>query len=270
MSTLPLADARRLITLSRPGQVAASALALLAGLLSLAFLFASRDSHSHTLVPLKSNADNVLVLDLSASISSDTYSRIAGTLRALSGSGRKFGLVVFSDEAYEALPPGTPAADLAPLVRYFTLPPQKTPGFLPTYPPNPWQRRFTAGTNLSAGLELAHRIALEGPHRATVVLVSDLSDSPGDLTRLASILLAYGRDGVPIRIVGLNPAPADVAFFRQLLPAKTPVVAAPTLEQSRVRESTPFPWVLVALAAATALALCLLAAWRRRLEWSVA
>ena len=270
MSALPLADARRLISLSRPGQVAAAGLAFLAVLLALAFVVASRDSHSHTLVPLSANADTVLVLDLSASISSDTYSRIGGTLKTLSGSGRKFGLVVFSDEAYEAMPPGTPAADLAPLVRYFTLPPQKTPGFLPTYPANPWQRHFTAGTNLSAGLELAHRIALEGAHRPTVVLVSDLSDSPGDLTRLASVLLAYGRDQVPIRIVGLNPAPSDVAFFRQLLPAKTPVVAAPTLDQARVHETTPFPWVLVTLAAAIAAALSLLAAWRRRLEWSVA
>ncbi len=270
MSALPLADARRLISLSRPGRIAATALAALAVLLVLAFGFESRDSHSHTLVPLSKNADTVLVLDLSASISSDTYSRIGGTLKPLSQSGRRFGLVVFSDEAYEALPPGTPAADLAPLVRYFTLPAQKTPGFLPAYPANPWQRRFTAGTNLSAGLELAHRIALEGPHRATVVLVSDLSDSPGDLTRLASVLLAYGRDAIPIRIVGLNPAPADLAFFRQLLPQKTPVVAAPTLDKARVHESTPFPWVLVLLAAGTAAALSLVAAWRRRLRWVVA
>ena len=214
MKPLPLADARRLISVSRPGQAAAAVLAGLAVLLTLAFLLASRDSHSHTLVPLKANADTVLVLDVSASISSDTYSRIGGTLRTLSRSGRKFGLVVFSDEAYEALPPGTPAADLAPLVRYFTLPPQKTPGFAADVPGQPWQRRFTAGTNISAGLELAHTIALEGSRHATVVLVSDLDEIAGRSHRLASVLLAYGRDAVPIRIVGLNPAPADVAFFR--------------------------------------------------------
>jgi hypothetical protein len=268
MSALPLADARRLISVSRIGRVAAGCLVAVAIVLAVAFVLESRHSRSHTIVPLPANADTVLVLDLSASISSDTYSRIGGTLRALSGSGRRFGLVVFSDEAYEALPPGTAAADLAPLVRYFTLPPQRTPGFLPTYPPNPWQRHFTAGTNISAGLDLAHRIALEGSHRATVVLVSDLSDSPGDLTRLASVLLAYRRDAIPIRIIGLNPSPADTAFFRQLLPVATPVVAAPTVEAARPRETTPFPWRLVLLAAATAGALSLLATWRRRLDWS--
>ena len=122
------------------------------------------------------------MLDVSASISTDTYSRIGGTLPRSRDSGGRFGLVVFSDQAYEALPPGTPAADLAPLVRYFTLPQQTQPGFAPTFPPNPWRATFSAGTRISAGLELAHRIALEDkPRRPTVVLVSDLDDDPSDL-----------------------------------------------------------------------------------------
>ena len=158
------------------------------------------------------------MLDVSASISSDTYSRIGGTLAALSRSGGRFGLVVFSDEAYAALPPGVPAADLAPFVRYFTLPQQVRPGFAVTFPPNPWQATFSGGTRISAGMDLAHSIAVASPHHATVVLVSDLDDNPGDLTRLATVLLSYRRDGVPVRIVGLNPSPDDLAFFQRLLP----------------------------------------------------
>ena len=267
MSAIPLADAP---ALRAPARRTAAVLALLAalGLAALvALLLLSRNPHTRTIVPLPPHADAVLVLDVSASISSDTYSRIGGTLAALSRSGGRFGLVVFSDEAYEALPPGTPAVDLAPFVRYFTLPPQREPGFAPAFPPNPWDTTFTGGTKISAGMDLAHSIAVEGAHHATVVLVSDLDDDPGDLTRLATVLLAYRRDGVPVRVVGLNPSPDDLAFFRRLLPAGSAVVQAPTLSQAPPHETTPFPWALVALTLAAAAAAALRWAWAPRLDW---
>jgi uncharacterized protein (DUF58 family) len=218
-------------------------------------------------VPLPAHADTVLVLDVSASISSDTYSRIGGTLSALLHSGDRFGLVVFSDEAYEALPPGSPATDLAPLVRYFTLPQQVRPGFAVTFPENPWSSSFSGGTRISAGMDLAHAIAVASPHPATVVLVSDLDDNPSDLTRLATVLLSFRRDGVPVRIVGLNPSPQDTAFFQRLLPADTAIVAAPTLTEAPPHDHTPFPWPLVALALVAAIALALRWAWASRLDW---
>ena len=267
MSTIPLADAPRLVDAGRRARVLAAVLAVLAVVFAVLVLLLSRHPGTRTIVPLPANADTVIVLDLSASISTDTYSRIGGTLQSLADSGRRFGLIVFSDEAYEALPPGTPSADLAPLVRYFTLPQQTTPGFLPTFPVNPWARNFTAGTRISGGLDLARRLALETPHPATVVLVSDLSDAPSDLTRLTTELLAYRRDGVPMRIVGLNASPTDVQLYKQLLPAGTAIVAAPTLEQTPPHSLTPFPWRLVALVAAAAIALALLTLFRQRLDW---
>jgi len=218
-------------------------------------------------VPLPTHADTVLVLDLSASISSDTYSRIGGTIAALARSGGRFGLVVFSDIAYEALPPGTPASDLAPLVRYFTLPPQRQLGFAQTFPNNPWQSTFTAGTKISAGMDLAHSIAVAQPRHAAVVLVSDLDDDPGDVTRLASVLAAYRRDRVPARVVGLNPSPQNVFFFQRLLGPNAPVVQAPTLNEVPPHDVTPFPWTLVALAVAAAAALAVLETWAPRLDW---
>jgi hypothetical protein len=233
----------------------------------VAIVLLGRHPHTRTIVPLPAGAQTLVVLDLSASISSDTFSRIGGTLAALSRSGTRLGLVAFSDQAYEAMPPGTPAADLAPLVRYFTLPPQKTPGFAPTFPPNPWGTTFTGGTRISAGLELAHSIAVEGSRPATVVLVSDLDDDPGDVPRLASVLLAYRRDHVPVRIVGLDPSPGDVALFDKLLSPRPVVVQAPTLAEAPPRNVTPFPWAIVALALAAALALVLLIGWAPRLEW---
>jgi hypothetical protein len=99
------------------------------------------------------------------------------------------------------------------------------------------------------------------------VLVSDLNDDPGDLTRLASVLLAYRRDRVPVRIVGLDPSPGDVSLFTRLLSPQPVVVEAPTLAEAPPRDTTPFPWVLVALASAAAGAYATSSAWAPRLVW---
>jgi hypothetical protein len=267
VSSIPLADAP---ALRGAGYVTAAVRALLAALAVAgvaAILLVSRHPNTQTVVPLPAHADTVLVLDISASISSDTYSRIGGTLAALSRSHRRFGLVLFSDSAYEALPPGTPASALAPLVRYFTLRQPKIKGYAPTFPPNPWETTFSGGTRISIGMDLAHRIATAGKRRPTVVLVSDLDDNPGDLTRLATVLLAYRRDDVPVRVVGLNPAPPDLALFRRLLGTKPVVVQAPTLQETPPHSSTPFPWAIVGLACVAAAALAARELWAPRLDW---
>jgi hypothetical protein len=267
VSSIPLADAPALRAPARRTFVVRIALAVLCVGAALAILLVSRHPHTHTIVPLPRGGQTVLVLDLSASISSDTFSRIGGTLAALSRSGTRFGLVVFSDQAYEAMPPGTPSADLAPFVRYFTLPKQQTPGFAPTFPPNPWEATFTGGTRISAGLDLAHSIATVGRRPATVVLVSDLDDDPGDLPRLASVLLAYRRDRVPMRIVTLDPSSDNVALFQRLLRPQPTIVDAPTLAQTPPHDSTPVPWPLLALVLVAVGAFALRALWAPRLVW---
>jgi len=264
---IPLADAHELRGTARRTLALRLLLALLCIAPVVAIVLLGRHPHTRTIVPLPADAQTVLVLDLSASISSDTFSRIGGTLAALSRSNTRLGLVVFSDQAYEALPPGTPSSDLAPLVRYFTLPAQKTPGFAPSFPPNPWAATFTGGTKISAGLELAHSIAVEGDRPATVVLVSDLDDDPGDVARLASVLLAYRRDHVPVRIVGLDPSSDNVALFDKLLSPRPVVTRAPTLAEAPPHDLTPFPWNIVALALVAAGALTLLIVWAPKLEW---
>ena len=255
--------AQRLVAPSPCG----SRLALLCVGAVVAFALVARHPHTRTIVPLPSHADTILVLDLSASISSDTFSRIGGTLAALSRSGSRLGLVVFSDQAYEAFPPGTPAADLAPFVRYFTLPKQQAPGFAPSFPANPWQATFTGGTRISAGLDLAHVIALAGGRRATVVLVSDLDDDPGDLPRLASVLLAYRRDHVPVRIIGLAPSADNVALFTRLLSPQPVVVEAPTLAEAPPQDTTPFPGCSSCWPPSPRARTQLRAAWAPRLVW---
>jgi hypothetical protein len=266
-TSIPLADARNLRSNARVTAAITSALAVAVLVIAVAFALVSRNPHTRTTLGLPPRADGVVVLDLSASISSDTFSRIGGTLQTLSRSGGRFGLIVFSSQAYEALPPGTPAAALAPLVRYFTLPRQSIPGYLPTFPPNPWTNTFTAGTNISTGLHLASEIAFAQRRRPTIVLISDLDDDPGDIPALTQILLSDRAKGVPLHVVGLNPTPNNVALFRAALGHQAPIVEAPTLNEVPPQAVTPFPWALVALAAAAAAALAARIAWAPRLDW---
>ena len=246
----------------------AAAVVLAAIAVVAALLARDVDSWRRTIAGLPHDARTVLVLDVSASISTDTYSRIGGTLAALSRSASRIGLVVFSDSAYEALPPGSPASDLRPLVRYFTPPAQPQAGGAPTFPPNPWTASFSAGTRISAGMELAHAIALSEQDRPAVVLVSDLDDDPNDLASLASVMTAYDRDRIPVRVVGLNPSPEDVSLFERLLGPAAPIAQAPTLEAASAHDVTPFPLALVVLVLVLAAAVATGEAWSPRLRWS--
>src|SRR5215213_5983124 len=89
------------------------AVALLAAL-ALAF-FASRgyDVRYAPLVP--SGSTGMVVLDMSASVYEGGMEE---TLQKMSRTGERAGLVVFSDAAYELLPPGTPGRELLPVLRY--------------------------------------------------------------------------------------------------------------------------------------------------------
>jgi hypothetical protein len=153
-------------------------------------------------------------------------------------------------------------------VRLFTPSQPKQPGFAPTLPVNPWTSTFSGGTRISAGLALAHQIAVgagTGPP-ARVVLISDLSDDPNDLQRLASVLLAYRRDRVPMRIVGLDPEPSDLALYTSALPPSRVATVRPSRDTSS-RATTPFPWLLAALGLVALVALGTHEAWSPRPMW---
>ena len=267
MTAIPLADAPALRPAARRTFAVRVALAAALCGLVIAAALVSRHPHTETIVTLPAHSSAIVVLDVSASISADTYSRIGATLSSLSRSGGRYGLIVFSDQAYEALPPGTGARDLAPLVRYFTLPPAHG-GFAQTFPANPWQRTFSAGTKISAGLELAHQLAFADKlSKPIAILVSDLDDDPEDLPRLVTIMLALKRDHIPLRIVGLNPSSQDVALFKRLT-GGAPIVRAGTLQPGpQPHNHTPFPWTLVALTLVVAVGLAAHELWGPRLEW---
>jgi hypothetical protein len=257
--SLPLADAGSLRPLGRrtAAERALAAAALVALVLAAAAAGRKPDVRRSELVP--AGSDGIVVLDLSASISSDTYARIGATLADLADSGGRFGLVVFSDVAYEALPPGTPARELRPFVHYFTLPKKTQPGFLPEFPKNPWTDTFSGGTRISTGLEAAREVALrERLRRPALLLISDLDDDPVDLPRLRQLLTEFEREGLRLQIVSLNASPEDERFFARVLggpkhlrPARLPG------EQVEQPDRATLP---LALAAAALAAVLLLAA----------
>ena len=207
-------------------------------------------------VLLPAGSDGLVVLDLSASISSDTYARIGGTLDRLAGSDGRYGLIVFSDTAYLALPPGTPAAELRPFARRFDVPARMSGAI--AVPTNPWTRSFSAGTKISTGLQLAlDEIRERRLGRPAVLLVSDLDDDAGDLGRLTSTALSFKRLGIPVRVVGLNPAPEDQRYIERLLrrPADLTTAVLPGEEERGGSDRLRLPLLLAALAAAVALGL---------------
>jgi hypothetical protein len=235
------------------------ALAVLLVALVLAAAAAARSPRVTEQPFLPANASGVVVLDLSASITSDTYSRIEQTLRELVSRGGRYGLVVFSTSAYEALPPGTPASALAPLIRYFTVPPSPSVGAQPTFPINPWSASFTSGTEISRALNLAQQVEIASNVRhPQVLLVSDLADDPQDIQRLIGVLNQYRTNGVRLRAIALNAAPNDAAFFARLIGSASSIIPAdlaPPRASSPAPPTSSFPTLLVVLAVAVAILL---------------
>jgi hypothetical protein len=270
MSTdaIPLADLGRLSdTARRTGRARLLAAAASVVAAALALVVALR-MHPTTTPFLPERTNGIVVLDVSASISDETYSRIAGTLERLADSGGRYGLVLFSDTAYQALPPGTRAAELRAFERFFVVPRQAAPGEAPAPPANPWSSQFSAGTRISSGLRLALDVARSDRiERPSVVLVSDLDDDAGDIEALTSAALAYRKLGIPLRVVGLNPSPEDARLVQRLLARPGDLRHAPALGAGGSRAEGSSPLVMVALALTAAAALALLLVLAERLRW---
>jgi hypothetical protein len=223
---------------------------------TLAFLISSFRQPAEPGSLLPASSSGVVVLDVSASISSDTYARIATTLDRLIRSNGSYGLILFSDTAYQALPPNTPARELKPLVRFFDVPTETAPGALPEAPRSPWTDAFGAGTRISTGLSLAlDVIRKERLTHPAVLLVSDLDDDSGDVDRVSQAAIAYRRAGIPLHVVGLNAAPEDVAFIRRFLTSKGSFEQAALPSEQASGSSGSVDPALVALALLAALGL---------------
>jgi hypothetical protein len=230
----------------------ALALALVATL-TVAFLLARRSDVRHApLVP--SGTTGVVVLDLSASVYESAF---GPTLRKMASQGERAGLVVFSDQAYEVLPPGSPGRELLSYLRLFAEGENSTTG---TFPPNPWQD-FRAGTRISAGIRAA-RESLERAHshHGSVLLISDLEILPDEVIALGDEVAALGRAGIDLRVLPVSPSDEARHIVEQItgksafLKGDTQTVRkAP--DEKALRLAAPWWFMLAAAAVVVLLAL---------------
>jgi hypothetical protein len=272
VTTIPYVSSRDLAPLAARTKLVRIVLAVVLVALVLVAAALARRPHSSAQPIVSPSSGAVVVLDLSASVTSDTYSRIHESLQELIARGGRYGLVVFSNVAYEALPPGTPASALQPIVRYFTIPANTPAGEQPTFPVNPWTNSFTSGTEISVALDLARTIE-QSAHtaRPAVVLISDLADDPNDFERLDTVLNEYRAEGIQLRVIALNADPNDIQRFRGLIGKASSIVPAGLTGSNPAAVKPPhtsFPTALVVLAAIVAGLLAVNELRSARLRWS--
>jgi hypothetical protein len=243
--TIPTSEPWQLRRAARRTLLLRAALALgLAAALGLAFLVArDRDVRHAPLVP--SGTTGIVVIDLSASV---FESALGETLERMARAGERAGLVAFSDVGYELLPPGTPARELVPILRYLKPGQGEAAGELPV---NPWAG-FRAGTRISSGLLIAREALIrERISDGSIVLISDLEILPDEVERLAVEIARLRQEGVSIRIVPLAPTAEKRALIERLTgpaallrdPGEAGAVRAP--EERTLRGAAPWLFIVV-------------------------
>jgi len=182
----------------------------------------------------------VLVIDLSLSIGEEDYKDIRRTVRRLIEGDGSMGLVLFSDQAYELLPSGTPVSELRPLLRYLVS--RRAARVDAGLPVNPWSESFSAGTQVSSALELARDMLFRDKvANGFILLLSDLVTAPEDIPQLARALHELRRQPVTIRVVPLAPLKAGRTVFEQLLGKSVFIEPSELREPQRVLTRTQAP-----------------------------
>src|SRR6478735_651011 len=114
---VPLVDRVALQPAVRRTRIVQVTLAILVLIAAVAAFLAAPRKPGRKFLP--SATTGIVVLDVSSSVKPTTYFRIEQTLATIAATQSRLGLVLFSDVAYEAFPPGTPARELKPLLRFF-------------------------------------------------------------------------------------------------------------------------------------------------------
>ena len=280
-ASIPVAAADGLVPAARRTLRLRLSLAVVAVALLAAIAFLSFDLRARPSSYFAAGGSGVVVLDLSTSVDPARYRRLVRVLRTVVETNQPVGVVVYSDTAYELLPPGTRGSELRPLLRFFEPPggfPE--PGTPPVggrgfgFPDSPWGGSFRGGTRISTGLQVAREmIERDRINPPSVLLVSDLDDSAFDTNPLTQELIRYQRDGIRLRIVPLFPAPDDRQLFGRLagpdaFVQNDELLANTALEERRTLVGG-FPLALVGLIAILLLVLaanervCARLSWRR-------
>jgi hypothetical protein len=223
------------------------ALALL-GTLALLFDVAGSAGAGRAAVFPEGTNTGVVALDMSASISGPTYARVATTLRGIVNANQSIGLIMFSDTAYELLPPNSPPGALLQFIPFFT--PLRFYGGTPIFGQTPWDT-FMGGTRVASGLEMARQALVRAKVKhGAILLVSDLNDASSDEGLLAAEALRLRTEHIPVRIVPLYAAAVDLHFFGALFGQQAfvnPSVFTHTAKRHAESIAAPAPWALLVL-----------------------
>jgi hypothetical protein len=264
---VPLADLPGLrLAAQRTSLVRVFLAAALVGTFALLFVTAHSAGAGRAAVFPEGVDTGVVALDMSASISGPTYSRVATTLRGIANANQSVGLVMFSDTAYELLPPNSPPGALVQFIPYFV--PVRYFGSTPVFNQTPWDT-FMGGTRIATGLEMA-RVALQraGLRHGAILLVSDLDDSNSDQGLLDQEALTLRRQHIPVRIVPLFAAARDISLFKALFGESSivdPSVFTHTAKRRAASVAAAQPWTLLLLGGALVLLLAGNERWNGRL-----
>jgi hypothetical protein len=263
-----LADRRRLTFASRRTSVFRVLLALLlAGIMALLFMVARSAGAGRAAVFPEGTDTGIVALDMSASISGPVYARVASTLQGIVAANQSVGLVMFSDTAYELLPPNSPPSALTQFVPFFV--PVRYYGSTPVFGQGPWDM-FMGGTRVAPGLVTAAQALRRAQVKhGAILLVSDLDDSAADQPLLQQEAVRLRQQHIPVRIVPLFAAPHDKRLFAALFGDNAfvdPKVFTHNAARHTASIAAPAPWGLIGLGLVL---VCLLAAnerWNARLE----
>jgi hypothetical protein len=240
---------------------------LLVGTMALLFVVARSAGAGRAAVFPEGADTGIVALDMSASISGPVYARVAATLQGIVAANQSVGLVMFSDTAYELLPPNSPPSALTQFVPFFV--PVRYYGSTPVFGQGPWDM-FMGGTRVAPGLVTA-AAALRRAHvkHGAILLVSDLDDSAADQPLLEQVAVRLRQEHIPLRIVPLFAAPHDKRLFAALFGDNVfvdPKVFTHTATRRTASIAAPAPWALIGLGLVLVGLLGANERWNARLE----
>jgi hypothetical protein len=271
-NAVQLADLKELHAAAQRTSLLRLALAFaLAGTLAALVLVSRSAGTGRAAVFPQGTSTGIVALDMSASIAGPIYARVATTLKGIVAANQSIGLVMFSDTAYELLPPNSPPGSLLQFIRFFI--PTGYLGGTPLFAQSPWND-FSGGTRTAAGLTEARR-ALQRAHvkHGAILLVSDLDDAAGDQPALLAETLKLRRAHIPVRIVPLFAAPANARLFAALFGSNAfvnPSVFTHTARRRAQAVSGAAPWLLLGLGVVLVLLLAGNERWNGRLVMETA
>jgi hypothetical protein len=266
--SVPLADRPRLHGSAQRTAAIRVALALALVATFTAIVLSARSAGSGRAAVFPEGTDTgVVALDLSASISGPVYARVATTLKGIVNANQSIGLVMFSDTAYELLPPNSPPGALRQFIPFFV--PLRYSGATPIFGESPWDM-FSGGTRIGRGLnESLDALRRAKVKHGAILVISDLDDASGDSGTLLAAASRLKTAHVPVRIVPLFADPANKQYFAAIFGDNafvSPSVFTHTARRHEQSIAAATPWGLVVLGVVLVLLLAGNERWNGRLS----